>query len=467
MKKIAYYTSGIILIATVWIIMSEVFTESIIPYPHKVLLKLCQILMLPSTYINLAITIIRTLSGFALAFVIGTGIGIATGSILAIERIFFFPVIILQGAPPILWIIPLMLIVGTEGAAPVVVVFFITLPLVIINIQEGRKTISPLMRDMFRIYADSKKMKLTELIIPSLAPYLKTILILGVILALKSSIIGEWFGAKNGIGRIVNEYFYTFDMTSFYATALLFLIIVGILAFFSRWVGNYFFPNRRKSMTAEKNKFIPNNYFNPAFTSLDLKNVIFSYSKKNIISLEHFHISSGETAVLTGNSGCGKTTLAKIICGILKPHSGSVSLPCNPGMIFQEDVLLNHLDCFGNASLPARWKRIQGYESITLYFLELCELTENINLYPDELSGGMKKLLSFARALMLNPDFMILDEPFNNLHKEARIKLWDMYFDLFVKRKIPSIIITHYPEELTNRNITLYEMKEGNIIRSK
>jgi ABC-type nitrate/sulfonate/bicarbonate transport system ATPase subunit/ABC-type nitrate/sulfonate/bicarbonate transport system permease component len=460
MKKIFYYLTGIILILGIWIISSFIFTPSIVPYPHDVFYKLFQMLFIPKTYFNLFITIYRTLLGFIMAFFLGTAIGLFTGSFKSVEKSFFIPVMLLQGAPPMLWVIPLMLILGTDGASPVAVVFFVTLPLVIINIQEGRKLITPLMWNMFKIYANSRKMIFKELIIPSLSPYIKSIIILGVILALKSSIIGEWFGAKNGIGRNINEYFYTFDMISFYATAVLFLIIVGILSFISRWIGNFFFSTRKKSHIIEKEKSLPQNYFNISYTCLSMKNISFSYGSKKILEFDDFRICAGETIVLTGNSGCGKTTLAKLATGILKTHSGKILLPNNPGFIFQDDALLNHLDCFGNASLPARWKNIPDYEKITLYFLELCGLKDSIYLFPDELSGGMKKRLTFARALILNPDFMVLDEPFNNLHKEARDELWDLYFKLFVKRNIPSLIITHYPEELISRNVIVYEMKD-------
>jgi ABC-type nitrate/sulfonate/bicarbonate transport system ATPase subunit/ABC-type nitrate/sulfonate/bicarbonate transport system permease component len=463
MKKFLYYAAGIAIILIIWILMSAVFTSDIVPYPHLVFARLIKMFLEPGTYFNLLITISRTVFGFLLAFVLGTAAGVITGGIRAAEKTLFIPVMILQGAPPMLWIIPLMLILGTEGASPVAVVFFVTIPLVIINIQEGRKTIVPLMWDMFRIYANSGRMKLAELIIPSLSPYIKSILILGIMLAVKSSIIGEWFGAKNGIGRIVNEYFYTFDMISFYATALLFLIATGILAFIFKWIGNHFFPDRKKSRITGKAK-APDGFFKDSSSALLMRDIAFSYGKKFSLYVKEFGISHGETAVLTGDSGCGKTTLAKLATGILKPHAGTVLLPKNPGMIFQDDALLKHLDCFGNASLPAIWKNIPDYESSVLYFLGICGLGESTGLYPDELSGGMKKRLSFARAMLLNPDFMVLDEPFNNLHRDGRMELWDMYFELFVKRNIPSLIITHYPEELEGRNVIFYEIKNG-IIR--
>jgi ABC-type nitrate/sulfonate/bicarbonate transport system ATPase subunit/ABC-type nitrate/sulfonate/bicarbonate transport system permease component len=459
-----YYLSGLILILAIWHLLSFIFSPSIVPYPYSVFMKMMKMLSETGIYFHLFSTVSRTLAGFFLAFILGTVIGILTGSLKPFEKSLFIPVALLQGAPPMLWVIPLMLIVGTGGMSPVAVVFLVCLPLVIINIQEGRKTIIKPMFDMFKIYADSRTMKFRELIIPSLAPYLKSILFLGLILAMKSSIIGEWFGAKNGIGRMINEYFYSFDMVSFYATSAIFLMAVGVLAVISKKAGEMLLPANKKSAIDGYTPGIPEGYFNASRSCLKMEDVVFSYGTKKILSIGNFSICPGDVIVLTGDSGCGKTTLARLVTGILKPQSGRIALPSRPGYIFQEDVLLKHLDCFGNASLPAKCKNIQGYESIVLYFLEKCGLSDCINMFPDELSGGMKKRLTFARALILNPDFMVLDEPFNNLHMEARKNLWDLYFELFAGRNIPSLIITHYPEELAGRNIKLYEMKNRSLI---
>ncbi len=455
------------LIILLWTILSFIFSEVIVPYPWLIIKKIFFLLLNTDIYSNLLITSLRTITGFLLAFIIGAFIGILTGSFKFIEKSFFIPVVLLQGAPPILWIIPLMLIFGTNGASPVAVVFFVVLPLVIINVQEGIKSISKDKWDMFRIYANSKFLKLTELILPSLSSYIKSIFILGIILALKSSIIGEWFGAKNGIGRIINEYFYTFNMISFYSVSVIFLIFVSIIAFLTNKFSNKIFQRKKNNIVHIKKREFSDFFTEKKNVSLVIKNLSFSYGKKNILNNINLNINNSKPIVLTGESGCGKTTFAKIAVGLIKNYKGKVIIPKNPCLIFQDDLFLDHLDSFGNASLPARWKKIDNYENITINLLEKCGLKEQINYFPDQLSGGMKKRVTFARALVLNPDFIILDEPFTNLHKDARKRLWDLYFELFIKNKILSIIITHYPEDLKDRKVCFYELKDGKIEKIK
>ncbi len=262
MKNIFYQIIGFFILFSIWIGFSLSFSETIVPYPWNVGKELFFQLNDASIYYHISITIGRTLFGFTLAFVVGFAIGIITGSYKSIEKSFFLPVVILQGAPPILWIIPLMLILGTEGWTPIAVVYLVSLPLVIINVQEGIKSIPSNMWDMFRIYANTKKLILRYLVFPSLIPYIKSILLLGSVLAFKSSMIGEWFGAKNGIGRIINEYFYTFNILSFYSASLLFLLLVGLIAFSVKIVVKYSFQKKRVSAITYNTHFHKKEFFN-------------------------------------------------------------------------------------------------------------------------------------------------------------------------------------------------------------
>ncbi|HEY1406526.1 MAG TPA: hypothetical protein VF857_07965, partial [Spirochaetota bacterium] len=168
MRKFILYASGLMIVILVWLILTLIFTPEIVPWPRDVSKELFRILSRAAIWSDLAVTVQRTLVGSLAAFIVGSLIGILTGSFISLRRSFAIPVALVQGAPPLLWVIPMVLMLGSNGLAPVAVVFFVTLPLVIINVQIGMMSIHASQWDMFRIYANSRRLKFSELIIPSL-----------------------------------------------------------------------------------------------------------------------------------------------------------------------------------------------------------------------------------------------------------------------------------------------------------
>jgi NitT/TauT family transport system ATP-binding protein len=183
-----------------------------------------------------------------------------------------------------------------------------------------------------------------------------------------------------------------------------------------------------------------------------LENVSFRFTNKTYI-LEGIHLSvnSDEIAVISGDSGTGKTTLLNIVASILKPSSGKVIIPKNLGFIFQDDRFLPWRNVAWNVALPLIY---QGYSKksalcFASYMLNEVGLTREKDKYPEELSGGMKKRLAFARCFARLPGTILMDEPFTGLHQEARRLLWGKFFDLLRLHPVPVIIVTHFPEEIS------------------
>jgi NitT/TauT family transport system ATP-binding protein len=173
-------------------------------------------------------------------------------------------------------------------------------------------------------------------------------------------------------------------------------------------------------------------------------------------------LHDGQIVALLGRSGCGKSTLLRILSGLIPPSGGEVRYrgravtgPC-PGvaMVFQSFALLPWLDVLGNvelglkaAGVPAQARRDKALRMIDLIGLDGFE-----SAYPRELSGGMRQRVGIARALAVEPDVLLMDEPFSALDVLTAESLRGELMDLWVGRKIPTraiLVVTHNIEEAT------------------
>lgn len=369
--------------------------------------------------------------------------------------------LLLQGTPTIIWIVPVILIFHTGTVSVILISALVVLPLVQSNIAEGVKNIKNSYYDFLKIYAPSPRLFIQEVIYPELFPYLRSTTTLGFVLAIKSAVIAEWFSSSEGIGKLINKYFYNYHIKELYATTLFFVIFITLMGFALQKIASIVLT-RKKSYIDSSIK--PTLSLQTNGLPIEVQNLYWSWGNKNVFSNITFKITSGEAVILSGDSGIGKTTLAKILAGILKPKQGILHKAKRPALIYQDDMLLEHLDLCGNVALPLRARNIPNPYELAYEALCLVGLQDFAHYFPDEISGGMKKRVTFARALTLDPDFIILDEPFNNLDKIARQELWELFFSTFPSRGIPALIITHYPEELSSRKLKHLQLFENSTL---
>ncbi len=174
----------------------------------------------------------------------------------------------------------------------------------------------------------------------------------------------------------------------------------------------------------------------------EIKNLFFKFDKEYIIKDFSIKLKDFEFISILGGSGCGKTTLLKIIAGLLEPERGIVDNNFKRiGYIFQDDRLIPWKTVLGNLKL------IKNDENSIRIVLKEVDLLEHINKYPAELSGGMVKRVSIARAILYNFDMLLLDEPFGSLDILTREKIISVVYDLWRKKKKTFIMVTHDPFE--------------------
>ena len=464
--RVIWISLGALLSLGFWVVLAWTLGPDLLPLPQDIFLRLGEMISSEGLLVHTWLTLSRSLLAALLALMVGFILGNYSGKKQNLEDLGSVPLLILQGTPPLVWTVPLVILLySTRELIPAAVVFLVVLPLGIINIQSARKTLTQDKLDVFQIYAPGRRgLRVRELHLPHLSPAIQSSLTLGLVLGLKSSIIGEWVGAREGLGKLMNTYYILFDLKSFLAVTLVFLALGLSLGSLTKFLLEKFLP-LKKITYKPGNLIVPvNPSIQPKAAGLSIKNGAFSYPKLSVFQNLNLKISPGSTWVLSGPSGSGKTTLARLALGIQRLNSGDITRPENPGCLFQEDGLLVHRDAVGNVALPLWAKEEKNWYSLSSHYLELVGLGDKLGSFPDELSGGQKKRLAFARALALNPGFMVLDEPFTNLDKEARGELWDLYWRLFPERGLTSLIITHYPEEFKNRKVHFAKLEKGILI---
>lgn len=166
-------------------------------------------------------------------------------------------------------------------------------------------------------------------------------------------------------------------------------------------------------------------------------------------------IKKGEFISLVGPSGCGKTTLLRVIADLLSPTSGDIKIAGETpkearlkqryGIVFQNAVLYEWRTVKKNIMLPLEIMHVskKDQEERAMKMLELVGLTEFANHYPGQLSGGMQQRVGIARALAIQPEILLMDEPFSALDEFTREKLHEDLLRIWRKTNKTVVFVTH------------------------
>ena len=211
---------------------------------------------------------------------------------------------------------------------------------------------------------------------------------------------------------------------------------------------------------------------------LEIKNLNHSYAKElATITDFSFSLKKGEIVSILGESGSGKTTLLRIIAGLEQPTSGEVIInervvsnkdsvlppeKRNLGLVVEDRALFPHLNVEKNVMFGIY--KAQAKESLALEYLSLFKVEHLGKKFPHEISAGEQQRVAFARALITNPDILMLDEPFGALDKRLKSELHAETKRIFREKELSVLLVTHDEDEAEYFGDRIIEFKEGQII---
>ena len=184
---------------------------------------------------------------------------------------------------------------------------------------------------------------------------------------------------------------------------------------------------------------------------LEINNLKKSYhtKKSETLAVDNFSysLSDGEFIAIVGPSGCGKSTILSILCGLESKSDGEVIISDNVkiGYMLQQDCLFSFRNILSNCLLGLEITHSLTEESKqkVIDLLSTYGLKDFIYSYPDELSGGMRQRVALIRTLAMNPDILLLDEPFSALDYQSRLAVSDDVYKIIKQEKKSAIIVTH------------------------
>ena len=207
---------------------------------------------------------------------------------------------------------------------------------------------------------------------------------------------------------------------------------------------------------------------------IQIKNINVSYGTNHVLKDVNLTIHNKDFYTFLGSSGCGKTTLLRLIAGFEKSQSGELYIAgqevsnSNPwerdvGMVFQNYALWPHMTVYKNVSFGLEEKKIPKDEidQRVKEILALVDLQDLTKRYPYQLSGGQQQRVALARTLVVKPKVLLLDEPLSNLDAKLRVQMRKELLDLHNQLGITTIFVTHDQEEANAMSTNLAIFNEG------
>lgn len=477
-KKIFMLMIAVIFWILIWYFYAHKVDSSIFLPTPKETLKTLFVLIKNKIFWKIVCTSFqRILKGFIIA--------VPAGIILAVISAFFVVIKVLiepfmkliKSVPVASFTILILLWINSENLSTVIS-FFMVLPVVYINVLQGFENVDTDMIEMAKVYKISFAKKIRFLYLPSVYPAFISACRIGIGLCFKSGIAAEVIGLPaDSIGSelykaklyLMTEELFAWTIVIILMSVLFENICIYILNIISRRMKKVGVQGVKESQKDKPVQTDEINHGGKHYADESTKhyyvrvgNISKFYGGKCVLKDISFTVTAGEVFCVMGESGIGKTTLMKIIMGIVKQDSGQIVMESGKNkltVVFQEDRLLKNVDIYTNLYFALHDdKNFNDKIPVIDLHLKQTQLEGLGRKKVEELSGGMCRRVAIIRAVIANPDILILDEPLNGLDdntKDIMIK----YIKMYCSDKIV-IMVTHNIEDAKKMGAKIFRIDD-------
>lgn len=435
-------------------------SELIIASPVQVARVFFGMLFKADAWRSLGFSLARISLGFASALVLGSALAAVSARVQAV-KILLAPITSVIKSTPVASFVILAIIWFGSANLSVFISFLMVFPVIYLNILKGIESVDKDILEMAKVFSISPGRKAMYIYMPSLMPFVNSACSVALGLCWKSGVAAEVIGISSGsIGERLYRaklYFETGELLAW--TAAIILISTALEKLVMALINRIsLIPGRAYSekYIKEAKKGRPANASQKA-DALIMNDISKAFGDRKVLQGLSLSIAPCEHTAVMGESGAGKTTLARIAAGLEQPDSGSVLAARPIGCVFQEDRLINCLNSLGNIVIAGA-DPSQAYEVLTAF-----RFTDDIIFKPcGQLSGGEKRRTAIARALLCSAGSIIMDEPFKGIDDGTKRE----YIIPEVKRLTEQktlLMITHSREEATelcSKTVEIPKLKE-------
>ena len=419
----------------IWIwqlIYNKVGKDIIVPSPHNTWVRIKELMGEEEFWKITRDSVLRILQGFVCGTLLGVLLAVVT-SMSKLLYALFKPIISIARATPVASLTIIMVVWVTNQRVPLFIVGLMVFPIIWGNTYEGIKNTDKKLLEMSRCFSVGVFKRFLHIYIPSVYPYFVAGISTALGLAWKSGIAAEILGStQNSMGQQINDAKVYLDSEGKFAWTIIVIVLSIIFERIVVWLlgrTTMHIPVRARKPKKEES----------VGGFIKAVGISKSYKKKSVLKDVDIEVYPSQVVAVRGVSGAGKTTLLMILAGLLKKDQGEITRQGGVNFLFQEDRLLPGITVRENILFV-------NPEADVKELLALVNLSDCEDMYPHELSGGMKRRLAIARTLAGKGQIVFLDEPFTGLDEELRRETGDKVFEYLRQRSV--VLVTHDAEEI-------------------